>query len=391
MSEAVEVFKPKFVHIGHDEVTGPNRFPAKPDAVAAGLPKLFVDDTLRLYNYLKGLNVGTMIWHDVAFADAYRDKIAPSLPRDILVAYWNYSPAADYPALGAIKNLGFGVIGASWSSAGNPEAIAKASLQYGAGGVLQTRWSGYFSNASMLDGQSEQAVAYYSAASNFWNPAQPTPNNLSSRYREAWRSPPYVPVPGKLVDLSPAVTRKLSDPDETQWIQKGSAPAPSTLPTGQVQLGAYQFNVSGAVMLKGSRPAASDLPQSVTLELGTKASALAFLHTTGWASAQRYEKIGSYTLTYSDGSRATLNLEYGRHLTAWIEPLVRTTVYDPVWRGKTKDGLDVALNVLVWNNPKPDLEIKSITLDSTGSAANLTLLGLTLLDRAEQTPSGVAQ
>lgn len=385
LSEAVEVFKPKYVHIGHDEVTGPNRFPAKPEALAAGLPKLFVDDTLRLYTHLKGLGVGTLIWHDVAFADAHRDKIVPGLPKDILVAYWNYSAAADYPAIKAIKDLGFGVVGASWFSAGNPEAMAKASLQYGASGVLQTRWSGYFGNLSLLDGQSEQGVAYFNAASSFWNPNQPVPGNLANRYREAWRPPPYLPVPGKLVDLSSAATRKLSDPDETQWIQKGPGTDLSSLPTGQVQLGAYQFNVSGAVMLKGSRPAASDLPQSVTLELGTKARALAFLHTTGWATPQRYEKVGSYTLTYADGSRVTLNLEYGRHLSAWIEPLVRTTLYDPAWRGKTKDGLEVALGVLVWNNPKPDLEIKSLTLESAGSAANPTLLGLTLL---EQVPAG---
>lgn len=384
LSEAVEVFRPKYVHIGHDEVTGPNRFPAKPEAVTAGLPRLFVDDTLRLYTHLKGLGVGTMIWHDVAFAEAYRDQIVPRLPKDLLVAYWNYSPA-DYPAIKAIRDLGFGVIGASWFSAGNPEAMAKASLQYGANGVLQTRWSGYFGNLSLLDGQSEQGVAYFNAASSFWNPSQPVPGNLANRYREAWRPPPYLPVAGKLVDLSSAITRKLADPDETQWVQKGPSTDLSALPTGQVQLGAYQFNISGALMLGGSRPAASGLPRSLTLELSTKAKALAFLHTTGWATPQRYEKVGSYTLTYADGSKASLSLEYGRHLSAWTEPLVRTTLYDPVWRGKTQDGLEIALGVLVWNNPKPDLEIKSLTLESSGGAANLSLLGLTLLD---QTPGG---
>ncbi|WP_174422429.1 glycoside hydrolase family 20 zincin-like fold domain-containing protein [Calidithermus chliarophilus] len=384
LSEAVEVFKPRYVHVGHDELTAQNRFPAKPEAQAVGLPKLFVDDTLRLYNHLKGLGVGTMIWHDVAFADAYRDQIAPALPKDVVVTYWNYSAAADYPPLAAIRGLGFGVLGSSWYNPGNPESMAQAALRHGASGVLQTRWSGYFGNATMYDGQAEQAVAYFNAAGAFWNPQAPAaPDDLAARYRHAWRVPPFTPIAGQLVDLGPAVTRRLADPDETQWIQKGPSTDLSALPTGVVRLGPYRFHVSGAVMLKGARAAAADLPQSVTLELGgVKARALAFLHTTGWIGSQRYERVGSYTLTYADGSRATLALEYGRHLTSWLEPQVRTVIYEPVWRGKTADGLDAGLNALVWNNPKPELPIQSLTLESSGAAANPTLVGLTLLERS---------
>ncbi|WP_218022975.1 hypothetical protein, partial [Calidithermus terrae] len=203
------------------------------------------------------------------------------------------------------------------------------------------------------------------------------------RYRHAWRVPPFAPIAGQLADLTPAVTRRLADPDETQWIQKGPGTDLSALPTGVVRLGPYRFHVSGAVMLKGARAAAADLPQSVTLELGgAKARALAFLHTTGWIGSQRYERVGSYTLTYADGSKATLALEYGRHLTSWLEPQVRTVVYEPVWRGKTADGLDAGLNALVWNNPKPELPIQSLTLESGGAAANPTLVGLTLLERS---------
>lgn len=388
LGEAVEVFKPKYVHIGHDEVAANNRFPAKPEGIAAGLPKLFVDDTVRLYNYLKSLGVGTMIWHDVAFSEAYRDQIAPALPKDIVVAYWNYSAAADHPLLGTIRGLGFPALGASWYSPGNPQSIAQAALRYGSLGVLQTRWSGYFGNATMFDGQAEQAVAYWAAASSFWNPTQPIPSDLSLRYRDAWQPQSFIPLPGKLVDLSVAVTRRLSDPDETQWVQKGPTTDLSKLPTGFVQLGPYRFHISGAVMLKGSRPAASDLPSSLTLEFppGLKAKALVFLHTTGWATTLKNERIGSYTLTYADGSKATLPLEYGRHLTTWTDTTPRTLVYEPVWRGQTPDGLEVGLSALLWNHPKPDAEIRSLTLESTGGAANLSLIGLTLLDQAPNPP-----
>lgn len=388
LSEAVEVFKPKVVHIGHDEVSSVNRFAVRPEAAALGLPKLFVDDTLRLYNHLKGLGVATMIWHDIAFADAYRDQIAPNLPTDIKVAYWNYSAADDYPPLKTIADLGFSALGSSWFNPGNPEAMTAAALKYSSAGLLQTRWSGYFGNATIYDGQAEQAVAYLNAAGSFWNP-QAAASRVVQRYRDAWRPQSFNAVSGQLVDLLSAVTRKLSDPDETQWIQKGPSTDLSKLPTGVVQLGPYAFNISGAVMLKGARPGAADLPQSLSLEFpsGTKAKTLVFLHATGWISNQRYEKIGSYTLTYADGSKATLSLEYGRHLTSWADPSVRTAVFDPVWRGETPDGLSVGLNALPWNNPKPDLEIKSLTLESTATSANLALIGLTLLDALPQEAS----
>ena len=73
-------------------------------------------------------------------------------------------------------------------------------------------------------------------------------------------------------------------------------------------------------------------------------------------------------------------LEYGRNISAWTEPLVRTTLFDPVWRGQTKSGLDINVVVMTWVNPKPSLAIKSIVLESAGLQSNPTLLGLTLLD-----------
>lgn len=380
LSEAVEVFRPKYVHIGHDEVANVNRFPATPQGLEAGLPKLFVEDTLRLYTHLKGLGVGTMIWHDVAFGEAYGGQIAPLLPKDILVTYWNYSPATDYPALGAIRGQGFAVIGSSWYEPGNAQSMAQAVLRAGGVGLLQTRWSGYFGNLSLLGGEARQGLAYLGAASSAWNPLAPVPEDLQARYREAWRPAPYTPISGWLVDLSRLATRKLSDPDGTGWLGRGPDTDLSNLPTGVQRFGGYSFALSRALMLKGSRAGTEDLPQTLTLPLGVGAKAIAFLQTTGFISSVPKDVVGAYTFTYADGTRLRRPLEYGRHLVSWTDVSATSLEFIPAWRGKTPDGLEVGLNTWVWVNPYPDKVIQSIALESSGGPANPVLLGLSLLD-----------
>lgn len=392
LREAVEVFRPKLVHVGHDEVRNVDRFPARPNGIAAGFAKLFVDDTVKLHDFLASLGVGTVIWHDTALADSGGDEILPQLPKDIVIANWQYSAGNDFPTLSRIRDAGFRALGASWYREDNPESLAAAAAREDALGMIQTRWTGYFGNPSVFDGQAEQGVAYVRAAAAFWNPAQPGVPDAGARYRDGYRAASYRPIGGRLVDLSALVNRKLADPDETQWVQKGPDVDLSAVPTGTARLGAYRFNLSGAVMTRGSRAAASDLPASVTLELGGKAAALALLHTTGWnlqgdtlgQAPQPRRTVGAYTLTYEDGTTARLPVEYGRHISWWLAPTPRSVLYDPVWRGKTRDGLDAGLNVLVWPNPNPDKSIRSLTLDSEGLEANPTLVGLTLLDSVPQ-------
>jgi hexosaminidase len=384
LKEAVDLFKPKFLHIGHDEVASRDQFPGRPEGKAVGLEKLFADDAVKLHDYLATLGVGTMIWHDVALSEAHREKILPLLPKDIVIVNWHYSPQNDYPTLAYAQSQGFRTMGASWNAPGNPEAMARAVAKVNAFGAVQTRWSGYFGNPTMIDGQTEQGVAYVNAGSSFWNPsAKPlSPLEATGRYRDAYRPAKLVSVAGKLVDLTPLVTRQLSDPDEKQWIQRGPSIDLSALPTGVAQLGGYKFNIGGAIMLKGARNGAQDLPDAVTLEIGSTAASIAFLHTSGWLSplTSPRTKIGAYKINYADGTSATQALEYGRQIVAWTDAVLKTLTIDPAWRGKTKENLDIGVGVFVWQNPSPTKTIISIEFSSLGLQSNPALIGLTLMD-----------
>ncbi|WP_081995058.1 beta-N-acetylhexosaminidase [Deinococcus radiopugnans] len=377
--EAAEVFGAKTIHIGHDEVRNRDRFPARANGKAAGFEKLFVDDTVKIHDYLKSLGVNTMIWHDSAFSDSVIATLPAKLPKDIQVAYWNYAPGTDYDMLVRIAGLGFPVLGASWDEAGNAEGLARSAQKAGALGMLQTRWTGYFGNPSIWDGQAQQGVAYVRAAGAFWNPEAKAVVNAESIYRDLYAPVAYRGTAGATVSLRAAATRSLTDDDEKGWIGKGPDIDLRSLKTGVQQIGAYKFDVSGAVMLRGARGAVGDLPTNVTLEIGRKADAVAFLHTTGWPSAVARENIGQYEIEYADGSRLVQPLEYGRHIRAWTDMLPTSMIPAPGWAGQTADGLAVNVPILEWKNPKPGVVIRNITLVSEGKNANPTLIGLTLI------------
>ncbi|WP_272976428.1 beta-N-acetylhexosaminidase [Deinococcus geothermalis] len=379
LREAIEVFRPKVIHIGHDEVRNRDRFPARENGKAVGFEQLFVDDTLKLHDFLKSQNVGTMIWHDVAFADSLVGTLPARLPKDIQVAYWNYTADTNADTLRRIRALGFPLLGASWSEPGNAEGLSRAAVQAGAVGMIQTRWSGYFGNPSIWDGMAEQGVALVRAGASFWNPAGPVVKGADALYRDLYAPSAYRQTAGALVNLAPLVTRQLTDEDGRGWIGKGPDTDLRNLGSGNLRIGNYRFDVRGAVMLRGSRAAVRDLPERVTLELGRKADALAFLHTTGWPAPTNREVIGRYEIRYADGSVLHQPLEYGRHIRAWTDTLPSSMIVSPGWVGKTRDGLDVNVPILEWTNPKPGVAIQSVTLISEGKGANPTLLGLTLL------------
>jgi hypothetical protein len=320
-----------------------------------------------------------MMWHDTAFADAVVGTLPARLPKDIEVAYWNYTAGTSADMLGKIAGLGFPVLGASWLDVGNPEGMAKASVAAGARGMIQTRWNGYFGNPSIWDGQADQGVPFVRAGAAFWNPAGPVVADAVARYRDLYQPTAYRAAPGATVNLGPLVTRTLADPNSRGWILKGPDIDLQNLRTGVIRLGAYTFDVQGAVMLRGSRPAAKDLPNRATVEVNRRADALAFLHTTGWPGALAREVIGHYEVAYADGTTVSVPLEYGRNIRAWTDTVPSSMILAPGFSGQTRDGLAVNVPVLEWTNPKPDTVIRSVTLVSDGKNANPTLIGLTVI------------
>jgi len=135
LEEAIDLFEPTRLHIGHDEVltsydprlrksifTCRECAPKKPWEV-------FADDVTTIHNYLARRNIKTMMWADGLLdpdqfagrsfcqsgcyggAPDYLCRSAELLPRDIIMCDWHYEPAREFPTVTYLQNKGFETLG----------------------------------------------------------------------------------------------------------------------------------------------------------------------------------------------------------------------------------------------------------------------------------------
>lgn len=382
INEVIELFEPKIFHIGHDEVRNVIPFPGNEAQRQVGFARLFLDDTLTLYNHLAKQNIQTMMWHDILLSD----EIVPILdefPKDIMVASWNYEPATTYPSLEHLQTAGFQALGATWAKPENITSYAKFTKEKQASGMIQTRWSGYFGNSSLLLGQYNQAYAYLNAANIFWNTTAKSLKNFPQYFRDLWLvERPMQQHSGTLIDLSPYATRTIdalqSEEIAYGWLGRGESYDLSGL-LAKESLSGFKFLLNKAISLKGSHRRVNNDPEEITVPLNLKASSLVFLHTTGW-SVDTGTEIGSYLIHFVDGSTSAIPLRYGQNISAWTDNEVISIELNKVWQGKTRNDLDVSVDLLIWDNPKADIEILGLELQSNANIANPILLGLTVMD-----------
>jgi len=161
MRELIEITGCKQFLIGHDEAAGYNddsslKWLSKGQVIIPA--DLYLQDTIKLHDFLKSLNVRTMMWGDMlistdefptmkaqglhgikpGYGKALRDK----LPRDIIILDWHYSDLQkDFPSIKTFANEGFSVIGAVWDNPTTIKNFTTYADANGARGMLSTTWS----------------------------------------------------------------------------------------------------------------------------------------------------------------------------------------------------------------------------------------------------------
>ena len=374
LDELIAIFNPRYIHIGHDEVREITRV----GSPGPGFAHLFLQDTRRLYDYLKMRGVGTMIWQDTLLQESVLPFI-DELPKDIVITSWHYRPARDYPALYQLSEAGFTVLGASWNDPANIAALSQAAHRADIAGMIQTRWTGYFGNRAMFHGQYPQVYAYLTAASRFWNTQAEPPPDAPERLRRAWQGEGQTfPRSGKLVDLTNFSNRTLSDRDGNGWLGRGPDYDLSRM-LEQERFAGFQFALGPVVSLQGTHRRVQNDPRRVEVPLSSYASSIAFLHATGW-SVPAGTEVGQYIVHFGDGKQETIPIVYGQNITAWTELDVTSIDLMQAWRGETRNGLDAAVTLHLWTNQRAEVPIDRIEFVSAGTIANPMLLGVTLLD-----------
>lgn len=412
LSEAIEIFQPKYFHLGHDEVTMRGRFPnpANPFYRAdKSAGDLVLENLHRLHGWLKERGVQTMIWGDMLLAkgEGVDAAHAPSVeearrrralvPRDVIITDWHYGTNEKYPSLDLFKSAGLQTTAATWHTPLNIHFFARAAKNSGARGLLQTTWAGYFPDQSTLKGETRQFAAFILASDYAWSNRDEVPAALPYDAISEWprafdgATNTVSERSGTLVDLAQATRVDAHDwlGLGTNWDLSGFF-APS-LPDRR-RYDDVLFSVASRFAVLAS-PTARDLApsgalQQLTVKTAQQAREIAFLHAGLWPTAQG-TLITRMNVDYSDGTQDTLELTQGQNTSAWQDgasaPEARRGWMAPPSRaaGAAHDAthdVPFALRVTRWKNPHPTKIIARLRFEAVSPETGWVLAGLTLLD-----------
>jgi outer membrane lipoprotein-sorting protein len=180
--------------------------------------------------------------------------------------------------------------------------------------------------------------------------------------------PPQSPL--ELIDLSGYYNAPLTEP----WHSRRIGNDLSALPRGLQTLAGTAFDVRGIVQLagRGESYLSSLYPKAVNeIKLGLKCRRLHFFQGAGW-SAPDGTTIGQYLIHFADGQKRIVPIVYGFDVRNWWpqqgEPAESTGLV-LAWTGTNEaiKSLNQSLRLYktTWQNPLPEIEIKSVDFVSS--------------------------
>lgn len=398
--EALALFKPRFLHIGHDEFTDRGRVPFRESSKPFSVDELFMRDTLRLHAWLQQRGVRVMMWGDMLLApgeapDASNAKsveeaakLRSRLPDDVLITDWHYAgvSADRFTNLRLWREAGHDVVAAAWNRPDNIFHFARAAAEAGTLGLLQTTWAGYSLDEESFKREQAQYAAYVLAGEAAWNAERAAALDLTTaqrRFRECMGLTPLPPrnARGRTVDLSKAFNYATVARTEGDWFGQGPRNDLSRVPTGNVWLDRAYFALgtppgASVIALHGKLAADAALPSRVRVDLpDLRCRTLLVLHATNFRAAPG-TLVGRYEIELADGSTRSLDLRYGENIRACSDPAPsdQTAI---VWTGTTASGAPLALAVLPWSPADIDQPIRRWTMRSAHAGPSVLVFAAT--------------
>ena len=379
MAEVIEVFAPRIMHIGHDEVYHMGLCPRCQGKAAADL---LADEIMQIYNFLAPQGVRLAMWGDkllpfeaggqggveiihthpttgeqTIFPETY--QAIAQLPRDILMSEWLGN--SDPRAIDFFIKQGFEVCCGNFG--GNFEAHAfphwmERSAAPGVIGAQVPTWCEI----------SEFALGYNGS---IFNTLFSAPLLWWSHYQDLDREFLLQHIAARM----PAVRRHLGEATVLTEASQNSLLA-QALPIANQVAPAFA-PLRPAALLNVQSPA-------LTITVGAPANGLRFTHTCHtskhrrptWAIANPYEHpaanlLAYYTVRYADGEEVELPIHYGTHCARWDIPFGESHdaipyAADPVAIERDPSGRRVTLYTYEWTNPQPHKAVADVTLSYLG-------------------------
>ncbi len=398
MDELIEVFEPRYFHIGHDEASF-SPIGVCPDCSRKKPWEVWAEDIVKLHDYLQGKGCRTMLWAEQFLvnrngAGAYETARAlPLIPRDLIQCHWEYSQAKEQPDIKLLMDEGFEVLGCPWYWPDNVYYMASEVHKYAALGFLGTTWYG-------LDSAVQQRAwlqgAWALGAENSWSPGLPDADSLDYSTLAVARRLLFDPrrKPGDrwiTVDLGPYCNeRTVAEDERTGWVGLGPDYDLRRLSPGVRWVSGVPVRLLDPAegpncLMLCDRDTAGKYPgRSWRVALGRRARALYFLHTTDLPAPRprdMYDRnqpgaVGSYVITYSDGSQVEATLTYWREIDDWNSQLGPAQACGVI-QDTTAKGAWVTLGLWRWENPHPDKTVTGVDFLSAEGKARPILLALT--------------
>lgn len=166
IDELIDVFEPRYFHIGHDELLSAyNRNDRESVIECESCSKktpsaIFAEDVIRLRNHLRTRGIRTMMWADMLldpdeFSSAGFNRsgcyggvpddfhlAANLIPKDIILCDWHYELAGEYQSISHLTNMGFEVLGAGKTPINTYlfKDYAETQVKRGFKGMISTMW-----------------------------------------------------------------------------------------------------------------------------------------------------------------------------------------------------------------------------------------------------------
>ncbi|MDW8029886.1 MAG: family 20 glycosylhydrolase, partial [Armatimonadota bacterium] len=411
--EVLEVFKPRWFHIGHDEITFvPIGVCDRCRGTGKTAWQLLAEDIRKLYDYLKAKGIERVaMWCDQLEPDRtggyppYFTHFASDLiPKNIVQFCWHYDARQTFPWLTRLKDKGFDVVACGWYHAQNVWRFAAESFDRRAMGYCGTTWYGVTGFATQVD----LMAAVILGAQNSWSVDNPQiefaqhPTNIAQDLwaivgeRTRWKEGLTEFI---CVDLSPFVNASL-----TRWGSEGLVPdkcAELERAGSEIWCDGVPFRLvkvpnapPQVVALSSDSTSHEVAPDLVAVPIKAKAEAIYLLLTTTARPIRTEDmyqrgrtdprKVATLVVRYGDGSEEQVELLYRRHLTEWNDR-IGCSHARIVWQGKTERGYLLNLCAYKWLNPKPNVPVAEVTIVSSASLVQPVLVALTVCSLSKKT------
>lgn len=158
----------------------------------------------------------------------------------------------------------------------------------------------------------------------------------------------------------------------------------SEVPQGELELEGTSFDVRGLIQVGWKDRSGLEYPTEVTdIVISNRCQRLHFLHSAINAfSIKDQREIGHYLVHYADGSATEIPIVTHKDVSDWFEQSgEEDDPFEVAWRGESEYSRQVGRKIRLfkssWENPKPDVPIRTIDFVSTAQVVAPFLVALT--------------